>query len=525
VIDDERIRLGDAPTLVGATASWSAKDDLGGRVTVEVPIVDASAYRVVREVARGGVGCILEAVDTRLGREVALKKLLRPGVEVPRFVREAMLTARLQHPGIVPIHEVGQLTSGEPFIAMKLVRGRSLREEVRARTTIAARIELVSAVLAVADAVAYAHSQRVIHRDLKPSNVLLGSFGETVVVDWGLAKHLDAVEQAPAGKLPDGGADATALGAVIGTPAYMPPEQALGNPVDERADVYALGAMLYEVLSGAPPIEGDSAREVIDKLLHARPVPLAARTSGIPRELAAIVEKAMMADPAARYRDAYELAVDLRRFQVGQMVSARRNGAESDPALERAFREELRGATVRALQVACAIALTLVPAFALMARVQLGRFDLRDLMARAVCEAVTLTGLLISRTRLGHHHSQGLGVVVGLNVCALPIAVDALLPGAMHNAVVGSLLLTSLGVAVLVPFRPFCVLAMFVPVLVAAAAFGAPAGDLPVTLPLLASSAIVAYVASRNNLRVRRAEFYNRQRLQTANERLARVGG
>jgi serine/threonine protein kinase len=153
---------------------------------------------------------------------VALKQPIHPERNQARFIREAMLTARLQHPGIVAVHEVGVFADGGPFIAMKLVRGESLRDAIATRATLAERMELLGAVLAVVDAVAYAHSQRVIHRDLKPGNVLLGKFGEVVVVDWGLAKHLDVteapVEVAPAE--PAGGAAGGEIGA-SGTPAAV----------------------------------------------------------------------------------------------------------------------------------------------------------------------------------------------------------------------------------------------------------------------------------------------------------------
>src|SRR3954468_9790941 len=271
------------------TVSWSAAEVPDAWATVQVPVVDPGHYRIVREVARGGVGRIVEAVDTRLQREVALKHLLRPGVGEARFIREAVLTARLQHPSIVPIHEVGVFDNGEPFIAMKLVRGESLREAIARAPGLAERLQLVSAVLSVTEAVAYAHSQRVIHRDLKPSNVLLGSFGEVVVIDWGLAKHLDLEDDKPAADAVAATAEHPAVGKIVGTPAYMPPEQALGRPVDERADVYSLGAMLYEVVTGAAPIEGSTADEVLAKLLDAGPVPLESRLPTVPAELAAIV--------------------------------------------------------------------------------------------------------------------------------------------------------------------------------------------------------------------------------------------
>jgi serine/threonine protein kinase len=205
--------------------------------------IDERAYALGDELARGGCGRIVEAHDRRLGRPVALKVPLHATHDTRRrFTHEALRTARLQHPSIVPVYEAGRLPAGDPFFAMKLVRGRSLREIVDAAPSLDERLALLPNLIAVAEAVAYAHDQRIMHRDLKPSNVLIGAFGETVVLDWGLAKDLsakDGSEAADAGTAID---DQTATGAVVGTLRYMAPEQAAGKPIDERADVYALGA-------------------------------------------------------------------------------------------------------------------------------------------------------------------------------------------------------------------------------------------------------------------------------------------
>src|ERR1043165_3276014 len=157
-----------------------------------LPLVSAAHYRADREIARGGMGRIVAAEDQRLGRAVALKELLTPVPEqLGRFQREALITARLQHPGIVPVYEAGRWPSGEPFFAMKMVSGRPLDKEIAERRSLSERLELLPRIAAACDAIAYAHSQRIIHRDLKPGNILIGEFGETVVIDWGLAKNLD----------------------------------------------------------------------------------------------------------------------------------------------------------------------------------------------------------------------------------------------------------------------------------------------------------------------------------------------
>jgi tetratricopeptide (TPR) repeat protein len=291
--------------------------------------VHEEEYRIERELARGGMGRILLATD-RQGRRVAVKVLLNPGeANTERFVREMQITARLQHPAIVTLHEAGRWPSGEPFFTMKLVEGSSLTEALEAASSLRARLELVPRLIAATDALAYAHHHGVIHRDLKPSNILLGAFGETVVIDWGLAR-VQRSRGAESGVSPtesnertlDTPDDLTLAGTALGTPAYMPPEQARGLAVSERSDVYGLGAILYHLLSGGPPYVGTSARDVIERVLAGPPRPLESRVPAMPADLGAIVRKAMMSDPADRYPSAREMADDLRRFSAGQLVSA-----------------------------------------------------------------------------------------------------------------------------------------------------------------------------------------------------------
>ncbi len=288
-------------------------------------------YVLDKEIARGGMGRIRVARDRRLGRVIAVKEILvKVGDAARRFEREARITARLQHPSIVNLHEAGVWPSGEPFYTMKLVTGRSLDEVILEAKTLDERLALLPNVLAVADAMAYAHGERVIHRDLKPKNVLVGGFGETVVIDWGLAKDLadPSVALVSAGgpfrDASAGNEGMTCDGEVMGTPAYMPPEQADGQSVDERADVYAIGALLYHVLSGHPPYSGSSSIDVLVAVMHGPPVSLAVRQPGIPPDLLAIVERSMARAPEGRYPTAGQLAQDLRRFQTGQLVGAHR---------------------------------------------------------------------------------------------------------------------------------------------------------------------------------------------------------
>ena len=286
---------------------------------------DPDRYEQVTEHARGGLGRVVRAVDRRLGRTVAVKELLRHDASnEARFLREAMITARLEHPGIVPVHEAGRWPNGDPYYVMKLVEGRTLKELIAEATMLRSRLGLLAHVIAVADAVGYAHSQGVIHRDLKPSNVIVGEFGETIVVDWGLARDRkrDLPEPGDDVLTAAGSGISTVSGKVVGTPAYMSPEQARGGVVDERADVYALGAVLYEVLAGSPPHADATPQAVLDRVIAGPPRPLAMVVPSVPVELATIVRKAMARDPDARYPNAIALAEDLRRFTTGQLVSA-----------------------------------------------------------------------------------------------------------------------------------------------------------------------------------------------------------
>jgi tetratricopeptide (TPR) repeat protein len=309
---------GDEPRVAGDLEGW--------------PPVEEAHYAERTTLAMGGMGRILTARDRRLRRKVAIKELRAHGPElIARFRREALITARLAHPSIVTVHEAGVWPGGEPFFAMKLVAGRPLDEVVAAAKTLDERLALTPRVIAIAEALAYAHSERVIHRDLKPANVIVGDFGETVVIDWGLAKDLadDGHRESPdAGpyRRPPTDPGGTTAGQILGTPAYMPPEQAEGAEVDERADVYAIGALLYHVLAGRPPYTGKTADEVLDAVRR-EPPPEIPGHEDIPRDLLAIVRRAMARAPAHRYPSARELAEDLRRFEAGQLVGAHRYSA------------------------------------------------------------------------------------------------------------------------------------------------------------------------------------------------------
>jgi WD40 repeat protein len=295
-----------------------------------LPPVSTSAYALGREVARGGMGRILEALDVRIGRPVAVKELLgKAPALAARFEREARVTARLQHPGIVPIYEIGKWPDGTPFYSMRMVEGRTLRDAIRGKKSLDERLALLPAVIAAAEAVAFAHGKKIIHRDLTPNNILVGEYGDTVVIDWGLAKDLSAEsgsdEEVAAGPYRDQPmitGNLTNVGAVIGTAAYMPPEQANGAAVDERADVYSLGAILYHVLAGTSPYHASKSDEVVRQVQAGPPEPIDKIAAGAPRDLVSIVTKAMSRVVEARYPTAHELADELRRFQTGRLVEA-----------------------------------------------------------------------------------------------------------------------------------------------------------------------------------------------------------
>ncbi|MGE3765492.1 MAG: tetratricopeptide repeat protein [Kofleriaceae bacterium] len=317
--DDERVALDDHVAECDACLALVRATP----VSSMLPPLDPARFELGEVIASGGMGRIVRAFDRHLGREIAIKEVLGPEHR-ERFEREALITARLQHPAIVPIYEAGTWPDGTGFYAMRLVPGETLFDAIARRTTLAARLALLPHLIAVADALAYAHARGVIHRDLKPHNVLIGEFGETVVIDWGLAKQRDDSDIASAGELAALPA-LTSAGSVVGTPCFMSPEQARGDALDERADVFALGAMLYNLVVGEPPYwdrTHDSA-ELIAEVLERSPTPIAERAPTAPADLRAIVERAMARDPASRFANAGELAAELRRFSSGQLLVSR----------------------------------------------------------------------------------------------------------------------------------------------------------------------------------------------------------
>ena len=317
----------------------------------------AARLRLLGEIARGGMGAVLKGRDEDLGRDLAVKVLLEAHHDKPdlirRFVEEAQIGGQLQHPGIVPIYELGTFADRRPYFAMKLVKGQTLAALLAGRPSPAEGLPRFLGIFEqVCQTVAYAHARGVIHRDLKPSNVMVGSFGEVQVMDWGLAKVLrngGVADDAKAGRTSDetviatarsGGSDAerSQAGSVLGTPAYMAPEQARGEirDVDERADVFALGSMLCEILTGQPAFTGRGAGEILRKATLGDKADALARLDacGAEAELVALAKASLAREPADRPRDARAVADRVTAYLVG--VQERLHASERERAVAEA---------------------------------------------------------------------------------------------------------------------------------------------------------------------------------------------
>jgi serine/threonine protein kinase len=344
------------------SASSSARDsrDSHGPRTTASPTDSALRYELHSEIGRGGMGAVFKVLDTELHRTLAMKVALctTQGPQatqyddgptlLERFLEEAQVTGQLDHPGIVPLHEVGIDDEGRVYFTMRLVRGKVLSDvfdPARRGEDGWTQERLLVALIRVCEAMAYAHSKGVVHRDLKPANVMVGRFGEVYVMDWGLAKvrgrsgasasrtahaSVSLVRSHRTKNAESTASDAhvTSHGSVFGTPAYMAPEQARSelHRVDERSDIYSLGAILYHMLAGrAPYTRTDtqlSADDIVASVATASPTPLRTLARDVPPELAAITAKAMSREPADRYQDMLALADDLRAFLRGHPVSA-----------------------------------------------------------------------------------------------------------------------------------------------------------------------------------------------------------
>lgn len=293
--------------------------------------------------AEGGLGRVWTAWDSRLNREVALKEIQPSQASQPdawqRFLKEAQVTGQLEHPNIVPVYELSRAASDKPFYTMRLVKGRTLRQAIaeyhrHRREGGLDPLELprlLSAFISTCNAVAYAHSRGVVHRDLKPHNVVLGDFGEVLLLDWGLAKLVggedDGSGAPPVSVSDEPHAEATTAGAVMGTPAYMAPEQAEGrlDLVDARTDVYGLGAILFEVLTGTAPHQGSTSKEIIERIIQGDTPRAGVVATAVPPALEAVTAKAMAKDRSRRYAAAAELGQDVQRWLADEPIAAFRD--------------------------------------------------------------------------------------------------------------------------------------------------------------------------------------------------------
>jgi serine/threonine-protein kinase len=387
VLEGLRSRFGPLqPVLLGEAEGESAHIVQPKSDAMPTPEQTGDRYQLQGEIARGGMGAVLRGRDVDLGRDLAVKVLLekyadRPDV-VQRFLDEAQVGAQLQHPGVVPVYDIGRF-GARPFFTMKLVKGHTLAALLAERTDPAAdRPRLLGIALQVAQTLAYAHAKGVIHRDLKPGNIMVGAFGEVQVMDWGLAKVLqeggiaDEEKASRAHQEPEdvttirtarsstaGSGTDTEAGTLLGTPAYMPPEQANGDValLDRRADVFGLGAILCEVLTGKPPYVGRSKEEVRRKAANGDLADARSRLDGCAAdaELIALTRACLSPEAIDRPKDARAVADALAAYQGG--VQARLHQAElaEAEARARAVEEARRRRLTLALASTALLAVTL----------------------------------------------------------------------------------------------------------------------------------------------------------------------
>jgi tetratricopeptide (TPR) repeat protein len=381
-------------------------------------------FQVVGEIGRGGMGVVLRGRDTDLGRDVALKVLGERHAERPevvqRFVEEAQLGGQLQHPGIVPVYELGLSADERPYFAMKLVKGRTLAALLADRPDGLDRRRLIDIFASVCQTLGYAHSRGVIHRDLKPSNVMVGAFGEVQLVDWGLAKVLRGEPSGAAVPTADlsviqtvrsaPGADTThsLVGSVLGTPAYMSPEQARGeiDLVDERSDVFALGAILCELLTGKPPYVGGGAAQ-LEAAAAGRLDDARARLAACAADpdLVSIAVACLDADPASRPADAGALA----RLVLEHLSSVEERGRRAQ--LEAAEARAKAASEQRARRLTLALASTVVAALVLAAGGWVWLSGRAERRARAASEGIAAALAEASLERGNGRFSEALGAL------------------------------------------------------------------------------------------------------------------
>lgn len=309
------------------------------KILPPIPVA-LSGYKNIRTIGMGGIGSVLSAQEPRLGREVAIK-ILRPNYRnhrsyLARFIREARATAQIEHPNIIPVHDCGIFDDSGIYFTMKKVVGETLRSiihklakndvEYTARYNL---LRLLEILIAACNAIAFAHSRGIIHRDLKPSNIMIGDFGEVLVMDWGLVKIIDSLSDTSNLDIEDKSLDdpnCALENSISGTPPFMAPEQAAGqDDIDEKSDIYSLGSIMYSILTlEEAPVDGKDTSEVLDKVRNGNFVPPRRRAPkrNIPKELEAICMKAMSYNKNDRYDNVNDMIQDIRNYMTDYPVSA-----------------------------------------------------------------------------------------------------------------------------------------------------------------------------------------------------------
>ncbi|MBI2423414.1 MAG: protein kinase [Candidatus Hydrogenedentes bacterium] len=403
-------------------------EEMAGQLRKTVALREApDRYVTVRMHDEGGMGRVYLVHDAYLDREIALKELRIEGEDfdshapagstlahsqsdTARFLHEAQITARLEHPSIVPIYEVGRRDDGAYYYTMRFVHGRTLRDVIRGEERLEGRLRLLTHFVTLCQAIAYAHHRGILHRDIKPANIMIGEYGETMVIDWGLATAVaNGAARARDGKsascqdaVPAAATPFSSSNAPLGTPYYMPPEQAAGRleEVDIRSDVYSLGAVLYEILAGKHPFGGHTKQEVLDQVLQGDLHPLEQAVPEVPPELAQICRKAMARRPEDRYAKADELAEDIIRYQTGALVQVYKYSF-----FELLWKHYRRRRTVVNIAAAGILAVLLI---AVYSYAQIYRAREREVQQRKAAEQARDSALLAERRASEAQHGEAL---------------------------------------------------------------------------------------------------------------------